>query len=119
MDWTGAACAEVGGDLWFPEGELGTEAKRVCAGCEVRTQCLEYAMDNRIAFGVWGGLSWTERNALRRKRVGVRPPQERRPCGTEAAYRRHLRRGESPCADCREAHMEDGRIRWARKKAAA
>lgn len=62
-----AACAEVGGDVWFPEaGGSTAEAKLVCAGCSVRAQCLEFALDKGFRFGVWGGMSERERRALAR-----------------------------------------------------
>ncbi len=64
-----AACAEVGGDQWFPEkGEPVAPAKRVCAGCRVKELCLGYALEHRISHGVWGGLSEHERRDLLRQR---------------------------------------------------
>lgn len=61
-----AACAEVGGDIWFPEkGGSTRQAKEVCASCEVRAACLDYALEHSIAHGIWGGLSETERRPLR------------------------------------------------------
>lgn len=33
-------------------------------------------------------------------------PRELKPCGTEAAYRRHLRHDETPCTACRKAHRD-------------
>jgi WhiB family redox-sensing transcriptional regulator len=64
-----ALCAEVDPELWFPEKGASTrEAKRTCMACEVRSECLEYALDNKINHGVWGGKSDRERNAILRKR---------------------------------------------------
>ena len=66
-----ALCAQVGfgEDLWFPEkGGSTIEAKRTCRSCEVRDECLEYALDNDERFGVWGGLSERERRHILRKR---------------------------------------------------
>ena len=61
-----AACLEVGPEFHFPEkGGSTREAKLICRGCEVREQCLEYALEHSEA-GVWGGLSERERRALRR-----------------------------------------------------
>lgn len=62
-DWTVLAlCAQVDGDLFFPEkGGSTREAKRICQGCEVREQCLAFAVEHQVRFGVWGGLSERER----------------------------------------------------------
>ncbi len=45
------------------------EAKRVCVGCEVRSECLEYALENDERFGIWGGLSERERRKLKKRAV--------------------------------------------------
>lgn len=66
-------CLGVDPDLFFPERGASTrEAKAVCAGCMVRAQCLEYALDNGEKFGIWGGLSERERRRLRRQRAIAR-----------------------------------------------
>jgi WhiB family redox-sensing transcriptional regulator len=60
-----AACTETDPDSFFPElGEPTGPAKRICRGCEVTAQCLQYALDNHERFGVWGGLSERERRRL-------------------------------------------------------
>ena len=65
-----ANCLGVDPDLFFPERGASTrEAKEVCKGCEVRGQCLEYALANGEKFGIWGGLSERERRRLRRQRA--------------------------------------------------
>jgi len=62
-----ALCAQTGADFFFPEpGSSVREAKRICAMCEMRSACLEYALNNDERFGVWGGLSEKERLGLRR-----------------------------------------------------
>jgi WhiB family redox-sensing transcriptional regulator len=62
----GALCAETDPEAFFPEkGGSTREAKRVCVGCPVRLQCLEYALGNDERFGIWGGLSERERRRLR------------------------------------------------------
>lgn len=68
-DWQDRGlCAEVDPDLFFPEkGGSVREAKRVCARCPVRVECLEEALANDERFGVWGGLSETDRRRLRRR----------------------------------------------------
>ena len=64
--WTeDALCAQVGGDLWFPDqGEPTAAAKRICALCPVRKECLEYSLQHEIPKGIWGGLSALERQRL-------------------------------------------------------
>ena len=60
-----ARCAETDPEMFFPEkGESTRPAKRVCAGCEVRAECLQDALDRGERFGVWGGLSERERRVL-------------------------------------------------------
>jgi WhiB family redox-sensing transcriptional regulator len=69
--WQGQAnCLGVDPDLFFPERGASTrEAKGVCRGCEVREDCLEYALVNGEKFGIWGGLSERERRRIRRQRT--------------------------------------------------
>lgn len=63
---TGARCVETGPEPFFPgQHEKATGAKRVCQGCEVRAECLDYAMALRIEDGVWGGQSSRERRKVR------------------------------------------------------
>lgn len=78
--WAGTpACATVPDpELFFPLDEDspgGTAAKAVCAGCELRARCLEYALSTGMAAGIWGGLTTPERDALVRtqRRPGRAP----------------------------------------------
>jgi WhiB family transcriptional regulator, redox-sensing transcriptional regulator len=62
-------CAERPPGVFFPSDGVGVEvAKRICAGCEVKAICLEYALRNRIDHGVWGGTSERERRRILRRR---------------------------------------------------
>ena len=62
-----AACRYADPETFFPEkGGSTKEAKRICAMCEVREECLSYALEHDERFGVWGGFSERERRALRR-----------------------------------------------------
>lgn len=62
-----ALCAQTDPEAFFPEkGGSTREAKSVCTSCEVRSECLEYALLNDERFGIWGGLSERERRRLRR-----------------------------------------------------
>lgn len=67
-DLSNALCREVGIEFFFPEvGDTSyTFAKKLCAGCTVKTACLEWALKHE-AFGVWGGTTAIERKKLRRK----------------------------------------------------
>jgi WhiB family transcriptional regulator, redox-sensing transcriptional regulator len=69
--WTERAlCAETDPEAFFPEkGGSTREAKRICIGCDVRAECLEYALLNDERFGIWGGLSERERRRLKRAAV--------------------------------------------------
>jgi WhiB family redox-sensing transcriptional regulator len=61
-----ALCAETDPEAFFPEkGGSTRDAKRVCSGCTVRAECLEFALANDERFGIWGGLSERERRRLR------------------------------------------------------
>lgn len=62
-----ALCAQVDPELWFPEmGEPSAAAKLICGWCEVRAECLAFALANNEQYGVWGGLSVKDRQFLRR-----------------------------------------------------
>lgn len=73
--WTAlAACAGTDPEAFFPEkGGSTREAKRVCAGCPVRVECLEYALATGQRFGVWGGMSERELRRERRRRLKDQP----------------------------------------------
>jgi WhiB family redox-sensing transcriptional regulator len=62
-----ALCAQTDPEAFFPEkGGSTREAKRICITCEVRAECLEYALLHDERFGIWGGLSERERRRLKR-----------------------------------------------------
>lgn len=116
-----AICRSLDPDIFFPRtGDISgiDYARQICAGCPVVQECLDAAMeaehgtgkDSRA--GVFGGLSSSQRYDRYRKsvqRTGGKLPAE---CGTYAAYLRHHRYGETPCAECREA----GRLKSAAKR---
>ena len=61
-------CAQTDPEAFFPEkGGSTRDAKKICASCEVRMHCLEYALENDERFGIWGGLSERERRKLRKR----------------------------------------------------
>lgn len=78
-DWRRyAECLQYDGELFFPIGETGPavlqieEAKLVCLRCDVRARCLEYALETRQEFGVWGAKSEKERRRILRQRAAER-----------------------------------------------
>jgi WhiB family transcriptional regulator, redox-sensing transcriptional regulator len=79
MDWRDrSACLDEDPELFFPIGNTGPailqieEAKAVCRRCEVREQCLAWALEAGQDHGVWGGLSEDERRALKRRNARMR-----------------------------------------------
>ena len=68
----GAACRNVDPEIFFPDGTAGPalleidRARALCAGCQVRARCLDWALRHGAAFGIWGGLTEDERRAVRR-----------------------------------------------------
>lgn len=72
MDTTWMArgnCTQQAPSTFFPSDGVGVEiAKRLCEGCPVTEQCLEYALVNRIDHGVWGGTSERERRRILKQR---------------------------------------------------
>lgn len=75
LDWQDRGlCAQTDPELFFPEkGGSTREAKRVCLSCDVRVECLEYALTNGERFGIWGGLSERERRRTMRTAVSALP----------------------------------------------
>lgn len=75
-DWRSKGkCRDQDPDLFFPISAKGpgaaqyAQAKKVCRGCPVSRQCLEYALDNGLDHGVYGGMDEDERRALSKKRA--------------------------------------------------
>ncbi|MDH4116858.1 MAG: WhiB family transcriptional regulator [Acidimicrobiia bacterium] len=68
-------CRESGNDAWFfseKPADLAA-AQSVCGECGVRVRCLEYALENAIEWGVWGGVIFWDGQAFYRKRGRGRP----------------------------------------------
>jgi WhiB family redox-sensing transcriptional regulator len=72
-------CAQIGGDLWFPEQGGDTRsvpvAMRICNQCVHRLECAEWGI-NYEKHGIWGGLNPRQRQRIRTKR-NIRLPEER------------------------------------------
>ncbi|MDP2622657.1 MAG: WhiB family transcriptional regulator [Actinomycetota bacterium] len=70
LSWQDEAnCKGANADLFFPERGASTRsAKAICRECEVRADCLEFAIVTGEKFGIWGGMSERERRRVRRER---------------------------------------------------
>jgi len=72
LEWASrGACKSSSADELFVQGSAQNRAKAICGGCVVRTECLADALDSRIEFGVWGGMTERERRALLKRRPNV------------------------------------------------
>jgi len=69
--WTMRANCLGMADALFCEAKDQREARKVCADCPVRLDCLVEALDNRIEWGIWGGMTERERRSLLRSRADV------------------------------------------------
>ena len=109
MTWRDeAACLGADTDTFFDHNRVD-EALSICETCPVIRECRDYATTRPGAIndiqGVWGGK--TERQIQRVRAGTIRRPNPRltlKPCGTHAAYKRHLKNGTVPCDACREAN---------------
>lgn len=70
-EWTLQAKCQGSEDALFVEGAEQKKARVICRDCVVRPQCLAEALDNRIEWGVWGGMTERERRHLLRVRTDV------------------------------------------------
>ena len=68
------ACSDVDPDVFYPEEYSGwqarsltLEAKQICSSCPVRVDCLEYAVEERLDHGIWGGTTPGDRRGRRKE----------------------------------------------------
>jgi WhiB family redox-sensing transcriptional regulator len=75
-DWLNRAkCKDMDPAIFFPSDSIGVRvAQTICAECPVKAECLEYALDDGVDHGVWGGTSERERRRIRRRRSVRRLP---------------------------------------------
>jgi WhiB family transcriptional regulator, redox-sensing transcriptional regulator len=73
-NWRSAsACLSADPDLFFPISSAGpaerqiAKAKMICAGCQVRRECLDFALRNHLSYGIWGGTTPEDRQRNRRR----------------------------------------------------
>ena len=72
FDLSLALCGQTDPEIFFPDqsnGMWAAPAKAICRKCEVQKECLTWALKNDEQYGVWGGLTTTERQNLMGKRL--------------------------------------------------
>jgi hypothetical protein len=109
---TRAACRHYPQLDWIEPSPLDAgECRSVCGGCPVRVECLEFALESREPWGIWGSLDTDERREVARVRA-VAAPRVLPAHGTNPRYAKHRCR----CDPCRSAHAEYERDRRQRRK---
>jgi len=110
-EWmTRASCRGKRPEIFAPESQgvgqlnLIDEAIAICQHCPVINECRRYADNPKITYGVWGG-QW-----INRTKNASYEAVDSFPHGTEAGHKRHVRRGEQPCQQCRDGET------WARRE---
>lgn len=87
-DWREqSSCSQIDPELFYPDKENHLSpktAKKVCAGCPVLDQCLDWALETREKHGIWGGLTETERNVLLKNRFPSEASSQLESLPTEA-----------------------------------
>ena len=73
-------CRDIPPSTFFPSDGVGVDvARRICADCPVKAPCLEYALENHIDHGVWGGCSERERRRILKRRRSIKTVAEPTP----------------------------------------
>ncbi|MFF9271103.1 WhiB family transcriptional regulator [Streptomyces rochei] len=99
-DWRdSSACLDHDPELFFPNGTEGGwkttthDAKAICARCPVASDCLTFALNEGIQYGIYGGLTDNERRKLQRRATAqitdADVDEVRRPATLEEAFARH------------------------------
>jgi WhiB family redox-sensing transcriptional regulator len=122
-DWSQARCLGKT-DLFFDEAPEQVElAKAICSLCDIKAQCLQWALEYREPYGIWAGLDYLELRATA-VLLGFKPPSRNEEIkhGTEKGYSWHIRseipiefndEGKDICG-CQSAHREAARYRVAK-----
>lgn len=103
-DWMeSAACVGLGHLFFLEPGESSAPAKKICAACPVRDECLADALTHPEPWhGIFGGMSPRERRRLAAE-MDLPKPIRIIQHGTVSGYDRERRQGLVPCVLCREA----------------
>ena len=70
-DWTPAAKCAGTEDIFFVDGPDQRRVRGFCRNCPVQRECLAEALDARMEWGVWGGMTERDRRTLLRQRPDV------------------------------------------------
>ncbi|WP_371598666.1 WhiB family transcriptional regulator [Streptomyces sp. NBC_00564] len=127
-DWgLSATCRNEDPELWFSDRTRAT-AIAICNSCLVLQECRVAVLHREAGLpasdraGIAAGLTGAQRHELDKRRTRraevpsapparVAPPREEiAPCGTRAAYQRHVRKGEPPDDACRAANARGASI---------
>ena len=89
-DWMiHAKCKGMATSTFFSDDQAGCEAQEsaarlTCSGCTVRSECLAYAIEAHMDYGVWGGLTWAERRRVAQVRHAKSPSPRKAEGDSEA-----------------------------------
>lgn len=80
-------------------------------GWSINELTIIYRVSTRTVFRILaeGGVRKVNPRLRGKRKVPKKKPRELKPCGTNAAYQRHRRKGEYPCAPCLEAHAKENK----------
>jgi WhiB family transcriptional regulator, redox-sensing transcriptional regulator len=72
MSWEDKArCRQYDPEIFFaPRARAERKAKTICGRCPVMNDCLDFALQARVEFGIWGGMNGKERKSLLRRSAG-------------------------------------------------
>jgi WhiB family redox-sensing transcriptional regulator len=63
-----SACRGLDSSMFFPGHDGDSEpALLVCSGCAVRDECLDFALETRQRYGIWGGTTERQRRRMMRQ----------------------------------------------------
>ncbi|MGW6420361.1 WhiB family transcriptional regulator [Streptomyces sp. NPDC055055] len=90
-------------ELWFSTLNADVaKAVKICQSCPMQAECAQYATENNIRWGTWGGTTEKQRRRKKKKR----PPLEPAVCGTSLAFWRHRSKREG-CETCETWHAAE------------
>lgn len=102
-------CVGTDPEVWMPNkgvsfgGERLRLLRGICRGCPVRAECFKDALSN-CEIGFQAGYTASGLRGMRKQHGATARTKKLSPCGTDAAYIRHRRKGEKPCVACTQAH---------------